>query len=174
MKVREEALSSILEKCYAVLDNLLTTQTCILKHPSGSSRDAVQCRSMILGSLLSGLINCGLYPERETGATLNMSVRKLRSKLLNIHIQMYDSHDYAEIVTYADRRDNYGSFRSVPKDRNSFLEHGIYPHTECGEQIMFATITNSIVGQMPSPVLECHRMHMEAQSKKGTQSKPCT
>ena len=150
---------------------------------------------MILGSFISELTALGLYPQQETGTTLQMSVATLRARLKKFQISTYDTHDYAEMAKYdgkedhdenpvlgdtrgslskMNRKKNGLSFNhtlpvfgtSDPRDRNYYLGHGIVSHAQCAESLNLSGLPAKIVSEMPSPVLESHRRHMELQAKK--------
>jgi hypothetical protein len=148
----------MLENCYAIIDKAVQAENiiCQFKDQTGKCTTDSECRSMILGSLLIKLIALNLYPERKTGKNIVLSVQGLQKILGEIKIQTIDSHDLGQIR----KAGGYISYT-----RKDWLGRGITSHEICGRFVDLSEMSTQVIGQMPSPTLDSHRMHMRLQAR---------
>lgn len=84
-----------------------------------------------------------------------------------LQIRTYESHDYRAIDEEAGPTKSKQCFGPMPHlTRDIFVGKDITEHKICGEVVGIATRAKQISSQIPSPVLEEHRVHMAAQVKK--------
>ncbi len=149
----------MLQGCYSKLDTIIEKHVCLEKK---ANDEAANCRSMILGSLLSQLMAHRLYPNRLSGSDINLSVRGLQGILESIKLKTIDSVDYTLITKHV--KEPY--FGNYPTKREDFIAHGVNSHAKCGNVVNNTLHIVLTVGQMASPTLISHKRHMEMQASK--------
>lgn len=147
LKLRENAITSILEAAYMNLDQVLKGPLCKQTPPSEDD-----CRSMILGSYTSFLIARDLYPQRKTAMDVTMNLKELSAMFATLTIRTYESHDvfaiYEKIRRIVDST-YLGDLSSI--NRRVLIGNGLTEHKTCGEIINIATRAKRICTEIPSP-----------------------
>ena len=135
--IRSIVFENLLKLVYSYIDRFLTDDNHACKAESYNTKE---CDSIVLGSLLKGLQKLKLFPERPTPASLTCSVKSFVLDLTNL-----------EIFTYPEVRDRRRSLGS---------------HEVCNISVEIRQSAESIVEDMPSPLLESHREHLRIQNQK--------
>ncbi|KAF2639205.1 hypothetical protein P280DRAFT_519400 [Massarina eburnea CBS 473.64] len=156
LQVRKNALAAGLKECYAILDKAIARTECVARTYSGKPKDAPECHSMIIGTLLSQMIFTELYPSRVQAQNTDWSVQYLQETIGAIKPTTYESYDFAKLHDTSRHGKNPEEFRKC----------GLISHALCGTLIDFAAAMRQVVSQMPSPMLDSHKRHMEEQAKK--------
>jgi hypothetical protein len=121
---------------------------------------------MLLGSVVSELIRMDLYPVRRTGAEITISVDQLKEQLLGLRFTTHESTEWDNIrsnirlmstdVAYWSSSDSLAALKKITQKS----------HAKCARVIDLSKRIELVISNMPSPVLDSHRRHMEEQAKK--------
>ncbi|KAF2495659.1 hypothetical protein BU16DRAFT_527437 [Lophium mytilinum] len=141
LKVREDTISTLLNTCYKKFDaTLATPHVCTV-----NQKHVEACHASIVGSLVRGFHQLGLFPDRPAASEISLNISELSASLINLPIYSCKT--------------NTGS--SYNYDYNTIRDH-----TACTKAAQLSDPIQDILKNIPSAALDSHKTHMDEQAKK--------
>ncbi|KAF1829917.1 hypothetical protein BDW02DRAFT_535226 [Decorospora gaudefroyi] len=132
MHIRNTVLTAMLDELYKALDRIIEGPVCCSK-----SNYEKKCRSMVLGSYVSFLLENNLYPKRCTPTETSLSIKRLSNLVADSEIAIYES-----------------------------AYEPSHKHISCSQVFDFKSTIKKHFSDIGSAVLDSHLRHMEKQATK--------
>ncbi|KAF2807759.1 uncharacterized protein BDZ99DRAFT_464671 [Mytilinidion resinicola] len=143
VRVRQDTISALLDTCYKKFDAVLAaTHACVVSQPSDNRQSVEACHASVVGSLVRGFHQLGLFPKRPTASEVPRNINELSKSLMDLTIYFHKSCE------------------------GSRYNHTIEDHTECTKAAQLSDSIQDILKKIPSAVLDSHKKHMDDQAKK--------